>query len=263
VAEVALKHSTLSSGASHPDSSSASVPFRQTILLIVRGLDATCRAHANPRKVFTLQVGRLLTPVLRARLNLQAGIAQAQSIGLNFPNKVSAVESGRVGWMEQMLQALESLLEGGLFHGAHMAGYPEICSSLEDPGLPAEAAKNHAEGGEIGGEGESPEAENPKKKRKKKGENGGEKEGGESSKTKLASYHRLLFQELEAGVNRHDPAVIGSLDWFLRAYSGASKREQRSSLTVKSRSGFFFSVMVPPWHGLRLRMNVCSIDINC
>jgi hypothetical protein len=241
VAEVALKHTSLSSSASHPaDSSSASVAFGQTILLIVRGLDATCRAHANPRKVFTLQVGRLLRPVLRARLNLQAGIAQAQSIGQNSPNKASAVKSGLLGWTEQMLQALESLLEGGLFHGAHMAGYPEISSSLEDPGVPTVAAKNLAEGGEIGGERTSPKAENPKKKRKKKGEEGGGKTGEESAKTKLASYHRLLFQELEAGVNGHDPAVVGSLDWFLRAYSAASKREQRSSLTAKSRSSFFF-----------------------
>lgn len=215
-AEVALKRPLLPSPSSQPS-------WSQTILLILRGLDAACRAHANPRKVFTLQVNRLLKPVLKARFVLQGAICDSANSGRGPMTEATTLENStgksKGGWAEEMLRALESLLEGGLFHGAHVAGYSEVCPSLEDLGQPDGAAEmvedveglNREEGGS----------------RKKKRRTGEVDTGSGGARTKLASYHRLLFQELDVGVNEHDQAVIGSLGWFLRAYVEAAKRERK------------------------------------
>ncbi|GAQ84915.1 hypothetical protein KFL_002120090 [Klebsormidium nitens] len=218
--EVALKHPLLSCTSSPI---LGSPPGGQTILLILHGLNAACRAHANPRKVFTLQVDRLLTPVLTARFSLQGAIWERITSGHGPSTEAIILENGsgkwKGGWAEEMLRVLESILEGGLFHGAHVAGYSEVCPSLEDSRQTDGAAETGEDAdGRDGEEGGS---------RKKKRRTAEMETGDEGAKAKLASYHRLLFQALEVGVNERDQAVIGSLDWFLRAYVEAGKREQK------------------------------------
>eukprot|EP00850_Spirogloea_muscicola_P016562 SM000135S27006 [mRNA] locus=s135:256716:265441:+ [translate_table: standard] len=200
------------------------VALRLLAVHAAEGFRDAAGGHAHPRRVFAAVAGPLLDPLLAALAALRGA---ATSHG---------PEGTGGGWEARMLAAVEGILERGLFLSFHVGGYAAA----------AAAATGSASAGMAKDDDRSDHDFEERRKEEGARRRGMERRQRGGDVDNPRSYHRLLFEAVDAGIGAMSTHHLEGLGWLLQAYARALARSPaRLTEAIGGGSGVGGSMKVP------------------